>query len=108
MEREKIKELESQLPQRFKVVHTLTRESNENVFGNKIRKGRASRDLIEEVVNNPASVAMFVCGPDHTIHQRKAAKEKGETLKPSFMGDVLSYLGELGVPKHNIKNESYG
>jgi hypothetical protein len=29
-------------------------------------------------------------------------KEKGETLKPSFMGDVLSYLDELGVPKHNI------
>ena len=51
---------------------------------------------------------MFACGPDHTTHQKKAAKEKGETLKPTFMGSVLSDLNELGVPKHNIKKESYG
>jgi len=103
-----LNELENQFPQRFKVVHTLTRESNENVFGDKIRKGRVSKNLIEEVVSNPAGAAMFACGPDHTTHQKKAAKEKGETLKPTFMGSVLSHLGELGVPKQNIKKESYG
>ncbi|NNG27270.1 MAG: hypothetical protein HKM87_07065 [Ignavibacteriaceae bacterium] len=103
-----LNELEIQFPNRFKVVHTLTRESNKNVFGDKIRKGRVSKDLIEEVVNNPTSSAMFTCGPDHTTHQKKAAKEKGEALKPTFMGSVLSHLNELGVPKSNIKKESYG
>jgi len=35
-------------------------------------------------------------------------KEKGETLKPSFMSSVLTYLDEIGVPKNRIKKESYG
>jgi len=103
-----LNELENQFPHRFKVVHTLTRENNENVFSDKIRKGRVSINLIEEVVSNPAGTAIFACGPDHSIHQKKAAREKGETLKPTFMSSVLSHLDELGVPKNNIKKESYG
>ncbi len=103
-----LNELENQFPHRFKVIHTLTRESNENVFSDKIRKGRVSKNLIEEVITNPVGTAIFACGPDHSIHQKKAAREKGETLKATFMSSVLSYLDELSVPKNNIKKESYG
>ena len=103
-----LNELENQFPQRFKVVHTLTRESNENVFSDKIRGGRVSNELIKEMITNPESTAVFACGPDHSTHQKKAAREKGETLKPTFMTSVLSYLDELGVPKNKIKKESYG
>ena len=53
-------------------------------------------------------VLVFACGPDHTVWQRKSAKEKGETLSPSFLGSVLLYLEELGVPKERIRKESYG
>ncbi|MEE9449833.1 MAG: hypothetical protein V3V72_07230 [Ignavibacteriaceae bacterium] len=103
-----LNKLENQFPNRFKVIHTLTRESNENVFSDKIRKGRVSKNLIEEVITNPVGTAIFACGPDHSIHQKKAAREKGETLKATFMSSVLSYLDELSVPKNNIKKESYG
>jgi len=35
-------------------------------------------------------------------------REKGGTLKPTFMSSVISHFDELGAPKSNIKKESYG
>jgi 3-ketosteroid 9alpha-monooxygenase subunit B len=103
-----LRKLEEEFPERFKVIHTLTREAGSFSFNGKVKKGRASKELISEAVPDFNSTAVFVCGPDHTVHQRKSAKEKGEELKPSFMGSVVSYLEELGVPKNRIKTESYG
>ena len=110
-----LRKLEEEFPERFKVIHTLTRETESFSFnlpdgkaGGKVKKGRVSKELITDVVPDFNSTAVFVCGPDHTVHQRKAAKEKGEELKPSFMGSVLSHLEELGVPKNKIKRETYG
>jgi 3-ketosteroid 9alpha-monooxygenase subunit B len=110
-----LRRLEEEFTDRFKVIHTLTRETGSFSFdlpdgkaGGKVKKGRLSKELIAEAVPDFNSTAVFVCGPDHTVHQRKTAKEKGEELKPSFMGSVLSYLEELGVPKNKIKRESYG
>ena len=103
-----LRKLEEEFPERFKVIHTLTRETGSFSFNGKMKKGRVSKELISEVVPEFNSTAVFVCGPDHTVHQRKAAKEKGEELKPSFMGSVVSYLEDLGVPKNKIKRESYG
>jgi hypothetical protein len=73
-----------------------------------MKTGRVSKELISDIAPDFNSTAVFVCGPDHSVHQRKAAKEKGEELEPSFMGSVVSYLEELGVPKNKIKRESYG
>ena len=110
-----LRKLEEEFPNRFKVIHTLTREMGKYSFnlpdgkaGSKVKKGRVSKELISEVVPDFNSTAVFICGSDHTVHQRKAAKDKGEELKPSFMGSVLSYLEELNVPKNKIKRESYG
>jgi ferredoxin-NADP reductase len=110
-----LRKLEEEFPDRFKVFHTLTRETGglslnlpDGEAGWKMKKGRVSKELISEAVPDFNSSAVFVCGPDHTAHQRKAAKDKGEELKPSFMSSVLSYLEELGVPKSKIKRESYG
>ena len=103
-----LKQLEEEFPARLKVIHTLTRESNESLFNPRIRKGRVSKEFISESIEDLSSLGVFVCGPDHTIHQKKAAKEKGEELKPSFMESVLSSLEEIGIPKNKIKKESYG
>lgn len=103
-----LRKLEEEYPGRLKVFHTLTREADNLPFNGKIRRGRISKELISEVIPEIQSTAVFVCGPDHTIHQKKAAKEKGEELNPSFMGSVLSYLEALGVAKNRIKKESYG
>jgi ferredoxin-NADP reductase len=103
-----LNKLEQEFPERFNVIHTLTREKDEKVFNDNIKKGRVSGDLIKETITAPEGIAVFACGPDHTIHQKKAAKERGEELKPSFMGSVLACLDEIGIPKNRIKKESYG
>jgi ferredoxin-NADP reductase len=101
-------QLEREFPDRLKVIHTLTREGDPTAFGEGIRKGRISLSLLKEAIGNPDNKAVFVCGPDHLPWQKKAAKEKNETLPPSFLQSALDYLGELGVQKDKITKESYG
>ncbi len=103
-----LKKLEEEFPNRLKIIHTLTREPNESIFSDKIRKGRITKELITENVLDAESTAVFICGPDNTIQQKKIAKDKGKELKPSFMSSVLLYLDEIGIPKNKIKKESYG
>ncbi len=103
-----LNKLEEEFPDRLKVIHTLTREINNFYFNEKIKVGRISKEIISKTIKEAESTAVFICGPDHTIQQKKNAKEKGEELKPSFMSSVLSYLDEIGIPDDKIKKESYG
>jgi 3-ketosteroid 9alpha-monooxygenase subunit B len=101
-------QLEREFPDRLKVIHTLTREEDPSFYGENIRKGRISKDLLGEAIGHAEDTAVFVCGPDHLPWQKKAAKEKDETLPPSFLQSSLGYLEELGIPKERITKESYG
>ena len=101
-------ELHKQFPDRFRVVHTLTRETDESLFNDHVKKGRLSKELISQTVAAPGEAAYFVCGPDHSVWDKKEARETGAELSPTFMGSVLGYLEELGVPKNKITKESYG
>lgn len=101
-------QLEREYPDRLKVIHTLTREEDPSFYNDKVRKGRVSGPLLREAITRPEDTAVFVCGPDHLPWQKKAAREKGETLAPSFLSSVLGFLDELGVTKDQITKESYG
>ncbi len=101
-------ELQRQFPDRLKVIHTLTREDDPSSFGQDIRGGRISKALLDEALVTPERRVVFVCGPDHHPWQKKEAKEKGETLPPSFLQSALGFLDELGVTKDQITKESYG
>ena len=101
-------ELQKDFPDRLGVIHTLTRETDESLFNTNVLKGRVTADLLKQFILAPERTMVFTCGPDHSVWQKKAAAEKRETLKPSFLGSVLSYLQELGIPKNRIKKESYG
>jgi len=103
-----LKKLEEMFPERLRIIHSLTRETNSSMFNGKFKQGRVTKELIAGEIKNPALTSVFICGPDNTGHQKKAAKEKGEELKPSFMESVLSYIEETGIPKNKIKRESYG
>ena len=100
--------MENEYPDRLTVIDSLNRETNDSLFGEKILKGRVSNELIKKSITNPENTAVFACGPDHSSLQKRKAKEKGETLPPSFMSSVLSYLSDIIVPKNKIKKESYG
>ena len=100
--------LQKEFPERVRVIHTLTREENPAAFNGQMRKGRISQELLENSIREPSSTAVFVCGPDHHVWEKREAKKKGEVLPPSFMSSALSYLDGLGVPKDKITKESYG
>ena len=101
-------ELEKEFPNRLRVIHTLTREENQRIFNDKILPGRISKQLLQELIPNLENSVFFTCGPDHHNWQKKAARENGETLPPSFLSSVLTYLDDMGVPKNKITKESYG
>jgi len=95
-------------PDRMKLVHTLTRETNANVFGPQVRSGRISKALLNEVIPDPSACHFFVCGPAISQWDRLLAHEKGVEPTPRFMESVLADLAGLGVKRDQITRESYG
>jgi ferredoxin-NADP reductase len=95
-------------PERLTVIHTLTREEDPRVFGPSVRKGRIDRQLLQDVMPQPADSYVYVCGPGISHWDVVAAKAAGRQPAPRFLEAVLAQLAELGVPGDRIKRESYG
>jgi len=93
---------------RLTVVHALTREENQSVFGPSVRKGRVNAALLREAIPTPDACDVYVCGPGISKFDVAAAKERGETPQPRFLESVLTDLAAIGVPKNRIKREFYG
>jgi 3-ketosteroid 9alpha-monooxygenase subunit B len=93
---------------RLRIVHTLTRETDDNRFHPDVRKGRLSASLIAELVPDLSEAFFYVCGPAISVWDRAAARETGHELQPRFLESVLMALESLGVKKKQITRESYG
>jgi ferredoxin-NADP reductase len=106
--RQTLEELAANCPGRLKVVHTLTRETNEETFGPYVRKGRINETLLRELIPDPADCFVYLCGPGISKWDREAARETGTSVQPKFIEMVLATLREIGVPDSRIKRESYG
>jgi 3-ketosteroid 9alpha-monooxygenase subunit B len=100
--------LAKRYPDRFKVIHTLTREPEVSHYGPHYRKGRIGRDLLEELLGDRQSSQVFTCGPGITPFEARAARKAGTTPTPRFLETMLAELKALEVPKDNINYESYG
>ncbi len=106
--RETLAELVGQCPGRLRVVHTLTRETNEAVFGPSVRSGRVNEALLRELIPQPADCFVYLCGPGISKWDREAAREAGTAPQPKFIETVRTHLREIGVPAARIRCESYG
>ena len=106
--REEFEALERAHPGKLRVVHTLTRETDESRFGPQVRKGRVSEALLEELLPDRASCLVYVCGPAITPWDRRKALETRTPATPRFMETVLGHLHTLGLEDKRIKRESYG
>lgn len=106
--RDALKELESRHPRALRVIHTLTRETNPGVFGPNVRKGRISSALLQGLLPDARSALYYVCGPAISHWDRMAAREQATHPQPRFFESALEALEELGVPRTNIKHETYG
>jgi 3-ketosteroid 9alpha-monooxygenase subunit B len=100
--------LAAEHPDRLSVVHTLTREPGAAVFGPSVRRGRISGALLKEVMPDPSTPLVYVCGPGISKWDVEEAKKAGTTPQPRFLESVLTELKTLGVPASRIKREFYG
>ncbi len=106
--RETLEQLAAEYPGRLRVVHTLTRETDEYRFGPNVRKGRINEALLRELIPAPADCFVYLCGPGISKWDREAARETGTGVQPKFIEMALATLREIGVPDSRIKRESYG
>lgn len=101
-------ELEKHYPDQFRVIFTLTREADSNVFRQNIIAGRVTRELISRYLEDASHQHVYVCGPSISAHEKKLAREKGIEPPARFLESVLQSLQELSIPQDRIKRESYG
>jgi ferredoxin-NADP reductase len=106
--RDALTKLEAENPDRLRVIHTLTRETDGSLFGPHVRRGRVNGDLIRQLVPDLDTCIVYVCGPGVSKWDVQAAKEKREAPQPRFLETVLTDLLELGIANARIKRESYG
>ncbi|MHB8872457.1 MAG: ferredoxin reductase domain-containing protein [Myxococcaceae bacterium] len=106
--RRELEELEQRYPEKLTVVHTLTREQDEQRLGPKVKKGRIGAELLRALIPDPSACRVYACGPAISRWDRERAKEKGGTPEPRFLESALEKLAEVGVPDEHIVRESYG
>jgi ferredoxin-NADP reductase len=103
-----LEELTAQNPESLRVVHTLTREPNAERLGSNVRAGRLDTALLRELIPDPTSCFVYLCGPGISKWDRQAARETGTQPQPRFIESALDQLRAIGVPNARIKRESYG
>jgi 3-ketosteroid 9alpha-monooxygenase subunit B len=106
--REAFEALERAHPDKLRVVHTLTRETDESRYGPSVRKGRIGEALLAELIPDREKCLVYVCGPAITPWDRRKALETRTPATPRFMETVLGHLHDLGIEDKRIKRESYG
>ncbi len=106
--RDALDQLARENAERLRVVHTLTRVENPQVYGATVRKGRIKPELLRELIPDASSCIVYACGPAIGPFERQAAKAKGVDPEPRFLETVLTALEDLGVADERIKRESYG
>lgn len=106
--RDLIHELQKDFPERFKVIHFLTRETGESYFSDCVLRGRLSPERIQQFVPDASSALFYVCGPAITAWERRKAMETGAKAEPRFLESVLDHLHALGIDTKKVKRESWG
>jgi len=105
--RDVLDELAADYPDKFKVIHTITREESDELGSKGVHFGRADIELIKSQINDIDSTVAFVCGPAITGLEKKKAKEAGVEPTPRFVNTMLEYVGEIGIPSDRVKKESW-
>ena len=106
--RDELAQLAAQHPDRLRLLHTLTREEDERVFGPTVRKGRLNEALLREAIPSPSECVVYVCGPGISKFDLAAAKQAGTAPPARFLESVLADLKAIGVPDKRVKREFYG
>ncbi|MES2503751.1 MAG: oxidoreductase [Myxococcota bacterium] len=98
-----LEELAAAYPNRFTLVHMLTREERPGYLS-----GRPTLEFLRSHIKDPSRVLVYACGSAITKWQRKHAEATGIPAQPRFIEGVSDLMSKLGVDKKRFKHESYG
>jgi 3-ketosteroid 9alpha-monooxygenase subunit B len=106
--RDALTELAAQHPERFRVLHWLTREPGPLAYGPNVRSGRVDLESIRAVLAEEPDSFVYACGPAITVWERRACAAQGTTPAPQFLEAMLGHVHALDVPRERIKTEAFG
>lgn len=106
--RDELARLGEQYPARLRVIHRLTRQPSPFVPGAPVTGGRIDREMLDSLLSQEPHSRIYICGPGVTVRERRACATQGIDPSPRFIETMLSHLDALGVPRAQIKVESYG
>lgn len=106
---DQLEALAAAFPNRFEVIHMLTREENPKAHGPRYKKGRPDTETIKSYIQDPSSVLVYACGPSITHWQKKRCKENGlPPPQPRFMESIVEAMKELNISGPRFKREVFG
>lgn len=105
--RDALHDLAERHPDRLEIAHCITREDDPTVHSPLCRKGRVSKEIIQEYTPDLDRALFYVCGAGITKWDRLRSKERGTEPAPKFLESVLEMLDELGVDSDRIHKESW-
>jgi ferredoxin-NADP reductase len=100
--------LAAEYPDRFRLVHTLTRHVDISDLPPGVRQGRVVPELLRELVPDSGTAFAYLCGPAIASWDRKKAMEEGTTPTPRFLESTIANLQAVGFTPARIKREAYG
>jgi 3-ketosteroid 9alpha-monooxygenase subunit B len=106
--RDELAAMEAKHPGQLRVYHAITREPETFGYGDRVRRGRVSPDLIREVAGDVAACYFYACGPAVTVWEKRAAKAEGREASPRFMESIHAAMHALEVPKDHFREEAFG
>ena len=106
--RRDLEALERANPDRVRIFHALTRETDASLYGERVRRGRLSADMLRAAIPDPSACVVFACGPAVGAIERKAAREAGTEPQPRFLESAFAALADIGIQEDRIVHESYG
>ena len=106
--RDGLARLAAEHPDRFRLVHTLTRQSDVSGLPAGVRQGRVGPELLRELVPDSGTAFAYLCGPAIASWDRKKALEEGTTPTPRFLESTIANLQSVGFTPARIKREAYG
>jgi len=101
-------QLQSDHPDRLKVIHAITREAGVASPNEDIRSGRVTLELLREIFEREPTSVVYACGPAVSVWERRAHAAQGTTPTPRFLETMQSYLTQLQIPRDRIKVEAFG
>ena len=106
--REGLARLAAEHPDRFRLVHTLTRQADLTGLPGDVRLGRIAAELLRELIPDAATAFAYLCGPAIASWDRKKALEEGTAPTPRFLESTIANLQSVGFTPARIKREAYG